>query len=173
MMPFELVIQRPATDPENIGSEFLIATDPSQGHTNDFFFNRFQSRPQGERADRVATVLTASNRITNSLWNKVRCEFLAIHHENRRLNEVFELANISWPRIVPEQPVGFTGDALDVFAVHAGKMGKKMIGEHRDGSRTLSQRRHADMKNIETVEKVLTEMFFRYAFYPDLRLSQR
>src|SRR5258705_3231661 len=164
MMPFEFVIQRPAADPENIGSEFLIAADPSQGHANEFFFNRIQGRADAERAHRVRAALAAGNRFTNPLRNKLRCEFLPVDHENRCLNDVFELADIAWPRIASKQPVGFRGDDLDVLIVYRREVGKKMIGEHRNGARALSQRRHADMKNIETIEKVFAEMFFRDSF---------
>ena len=138
MISFELVVQSAAANPEDVSGKLFIASGAGESHADELFFNGIKGRADANGANRIRGFLRNRGRLSDPLWNKFRRELFPVNHQNGRLDDVFELPYVSRPRVMAQHSVGFIRHSLDFFAVDGGKVRKEMIGENRDGPRTLT-----------------------------------
>lgn len=102
MVPFELIVERSAANPEYTRGKLFVSANARQGHANELFFNRVKRRAESNRADGLRAVLGDRRRFSYPFRNEFGCELFSIDHQHCRLNHVFKFAYVARPRIVSE-----------------------------------------------------------------------
>src|ERR1700675_3769154 len=79
--------------------------------------------------------------------------------DNRPLHKVLQLPDVSRPMPIDESLHDLAWDGLN-FTVHcAGELPHKIPDQQRNILAPLTQRRHANGKNVQAVEKIAAEFF--------------
>ena len=80
MVPFELIVERSAANPEYTRGKLFVPTNMRQGHANKLFFNRVKRRTESNRADGLRAVLDDRRRFPDPFRNEFGCELFSIDH---------------------------------------------------------------------------------------------
>jgi hypothetical protein len=84
----------------------------------------------------------------------------ASREDNAALEEIFELADVTWPRPLNKCFHGGVRDTLNHLAHAAAVHGDKVTGEKHDVADALAQGRRGDGKDFEAIVKIRPELFF-------------
>ena len=77
---------------------------------------------------------------------------------NRALDHVLQLADVSRPRVTNERIHGLGRDGIDLLGHIEGKVLRKVPDEERNVLGALAQRRNMDGKNVQPIEQIGAEL---------------
>jgi len=71
MVPFELIVERSAANPEYTRGKLFVSANARQGHANELFFNRVKRRAESNGADGLRAILGDRRRFPYPFRNEL------------------------------------------------------------------------------------------------------